>query len=92
MPKLTQRWIDAAKPSGLDRVHWDDALPGFGIRISQSGRKAFVVQYRNAQGRSRRITIGPYGPYTPAQARGEAERLLREARASRNGLGEDPSE
>ncbi|WP_394014640.1 tyrosine-type recombinase/integrase [Roseixanthobacter pseudopolyaromaticivorans] len=38
--------------------------------------KTFVVQYRNAQGRSRRIMIGRYGVMTLEEARREAKNVL----------------
>ena len=41
-----------------------------------SGLKSFVVQYRNAAGRSRRIVIGRYGLITVEEARREARALL----------------
>ncbi|HVI11949.1 MAG TPA: Arm DNA-binding domain-containing protein, partial [Pseudolabrys sp.] len=53
--KLTKRAIDAIKPDGLDHVHWDDELRGFGLRIKQSGLKSFLIQFRNVQGHSRRL-------------------------------------
>jgi integrase len=74
--KLTKRAIDALKPDGLDHVHWDDELRGFGLRIKQSGLKSFLIQFRNRQGRSRRLTVGQYGRMTPDEARREARRLL----------------
>jgi integrase len=54
MSKLTKRFIDDLRvSSGQEAVYWDDDLPGFGIRVKSSGVKSFVVQYRNANGRSR---------------------------------------
>jgi integrase len=74
--KLTKRAIDALKTDGLDFVHWDDELRGFGLRIKQSGLKSFLIQFRNVQGHSRRLTVGQYGRMTPEEARREARRLL----------------
>ena len=89
---ITKRWLNSLKTPARDTVWWDDKLEGFGVRATPVGSISFVVQYRNAQGRSRRLTIGPFGAYTPAKAREEAEELLREAHAARKGKGVDPAE
>ncbi|MEQ9350257.1 MAG: tyrosine-type recombinase/integrase, partial [Alphaproteobacteria bacterium] len=77
MARLTKKAVDAAKPSGRDYFHWDDTLPGFGVRVFASGRKSYVIQYRVA-GRTRRFTIGMHGKLTAEQARSRAVRLLAE--------------
>lgn len=69
MPKLTKRAVEAVKATSSDQVLWDDDLAGFGLRVKPTGVKSFIIQYRNAQGVSRRLTIGQYGPVTPEQAR-----------------------
>ncbi len=46
MPKLTKRYIDGVRYEGDGSsrvVRWDDAMPGFGLRVYPSGRKSFVL-------------------------------------------------
>lgn len=76
---LTKRAIDAAVFSGLANardVRWDDDPIGLGLRVYPSGRKAFVLSYRNARGVKRLATLGNYGVVTLEQARSNARRLL----------------
>ena len=74
--KLTKRPIDGIRRDGTDRVFWDDELRGFGLRVKPSGLKSFLIQFRNRQGQSLRLTVGQYGRMTPDEARREARRLL----------------
>jgi integrase len=78
---LTKRSADAAQPApdGRRVIYFDKALPGFGLLVTSTGAKSFVVQYRAGRGRAaptRRITLGSYGVLTPEQARTEARRIL----------------
>ena len=86
MPKLTKRFVDAVKIGVKDVIHWDDELPRFGLRVKPSGAMTFVLQYRNAQGRTRRLALGRVGELTPDQARIKARRLRQAVRD-----GSDPS-
>jgi Arm DNA-binding domain/Phage integrase, N-terminal SAM-like domain len=88
---ITKRTVDAAKATKADSYVWDDKLHGFGLKVTPSGRKVYLVQYRlgGRNGRTRRVTIGLHGsPWTPATARTEAERLLGEVAAGRDPAGE----
>src|SRR5215213_645543 len=88
MPKLTKRTIDATHPKpDRDVFVWDDELPAYGLRVKPSGAKAFILQYRNRNGRSRRLTIGRYGIITPDAARDLARNALAEV-----AKGGDPAE
>jgi integrase len=87
MPKITKRAVDALKPAKGDSFFWDDEIPGFGVRAKVSGAKSFFVQYRNANARSRRFTLGRYGVLTVDEAR-KAARLTLAAVLK----GEDPAE
>jgi integrase len=88
MAKLTKRFIDGlAVMSDSETVLWDDDLPGFGLRVKPSGAKSFLIQYRNSNGRSRRVTVGRYGVLTPEEGRSHARRLLADV-----ARGRDPAE
>ena len=51
----------------------DDSLPGFGIRVSASGNKSFVLLIGRAR---KRVTLGKYPIITLAEARGRARELI----------------
>ena len=65
-------------PERGNRVTYDDAVKGFGCRVTTSGTRAFVLNYRRkADGRERRYTIGAHPDWSTAAARDEAKRLKR---------------
>jgi integrase len=80
MPKITKQLVDAVSPPAAGQlILWDEgdgALKGFGVRVTASGVGAFIVQYRNASGQSRRLTIGRTNLMTPTKAREEAKAKL----------------
>jgi len=91
MSKITKRIIDRIKPvgDGKEQFIWDagdGALKGFGIRVKPSGVGSYFVQYRNQEGRTRRLVIGRVGTLTPEEARKQAREKL--ASVSK---GNDPS-
>lgn len=77
---FTVRKLESLKPPVSGRVeYWDRSTPGFGLRISESGRRTWIAMYRH-QGRLRRLTIGTFPPIGLADAREQAEEALRAAR------------
>jgi hypothetical protein len=70
MPKITKRIVDGlASVPGRQIFQWDSELKGFGVCVKPSGAMSFVIQYRNADRRSRRFVIGRVGTLTPDEAR-----------------------
>lgn len=89
MPRLTKRLVDQlVVPEGrAEGFVWDASLPGFGLRIMASGRKTYLIQYRDTHGRTRRYALGAHGVLTPEQARTLAQDALARVRA-----GDSPSQ
>ena len=48
---------------------WCDRLPGFGVRVSPSGSRSYVIRYRTAAGTERLLTIGKVEVFHPDEAR-----------------------
>src|SRR5262245_10257985 len=74
--KLTAEFVAVATSHGKEReLYWDTALPGFGLMVTAAGERSFVIQYRNADGLSRRMKING-GIKTLAQAKRKAKEHL----------------
>ena len=81
---ISKRAVHALPADGNDALYWDRDLPGFGVRVYASGRKAYVVQCRGPNG-SQRVTIGQHGTITAEEARKQAAAII-----DRIKRGEDP--
>lgn len=76
--KLTDRFVKAVEPPATgNRIVYDGEVKGFGLRVTEKGAKAFILNYY-ASGRERRFTIGQYPDWTVSAAREEAKTLKRE--------------
>jgi integrase len=85
--KLTKSNVDSLKPATDRFTAWDTDVSGFGLRVTPSGERVYVLKYRIV-GAQRWFTIGRHGsPWTPDSARKEAVRLLGEV-----ARGLDPAE
>jgi integrase len=76
MPKVPVRFTEATvsrlqSPATGEAVYWDALLPGFGLRVSQSGRKTWIA---NVKGSKRRL--GHYPDMSVADARASARLVL----------------
>lgn len=58
-------------------LEWDSETRGFGIRISRSGSKSWIVQGR-VYGKTRRVTLGPFELLSADEARKRAQAKLLE--------------
>ncbi len=76
--KLTKSTLDSLPTPTSDVVYWDAGVPGFGIKVTPTGRKVFIVLYRTggAGSKLRKYTIGPYGRVTLHQARVAAQKVF----------------
>src|SRR6056297_614091 len=74
MAKITQKLLSSLKPETSAKFIRDDTLTGFGVKVSATGRKSFIVEGRIRGGRTRRITLGQ----DPAMSLSTAKDLARE--------------
>ncbi|MCZ6609464.1 MAG: Arm DNA-binding domain-containing protein, partial [Alphaproteobacteria bacterium] len=77
--KITKSKVDRLKPG--DKPIWDTDVKGFGVRVSSTGQKTYVVAYRPKPGgrgiNKRFYVIGAHGsPETVESARTEAKSIL----------------
>src|SRR5262249_26926226 len=79
-----------APPAKGNRIYYDGH--GFGVRVTASGAKSFVLSYRTREGRARRLTIGDLDAWTVTAARAEAADLRRQIDPGSDPLGERQNE
>lgn len=88
--RLTKRAVDDLPPVDRPRIFYDSDVKGFGLRVTPSGARTFVVEYRPGGGgrgvAKRRMKLGAYGEITPEQARNLARDALAAVRC-----GQDPA-
>ncbi|HWB48618.1 MAG TPA: site-specific integrase [Stellaceae bacterium] len=80
--KLTQAAVDRLRPPTTGRAeYFDTQLPAFGLRISATGRKSWIVMYR-VSGKLVRETLGPFARIPKVdKARELARESMRQAQA-----------
>ncbi|MGD9638280.1 MAG: tyrosine-type recombinase/integrase [Alphaproteobacteria bacterium] len=77
MPKLTKIFIDNIPSQKGEKIFWDDTLIGFGYRV-QNNARSWIIKYRNAEGRTKKLTLGNANILAPNQARQLAQEKLAE--------------
>jgi hypothetical protein len=85
--KLTAQSADGLKlqPGEADRIWFDDSVPGFGLRVRNTGSRSWIFQYKVA-GRTRRLVIGQASAIKLGRAREIASEHHAKVR-----LGRDPA-
>ena len=80
---LTTRTVADAPSRDKRYILWDDTLTGFGVRLSPTGRRSFIVQYRTGAATGRTVNCKKVLGHFPAMpvhvARRRARELLRSA-------------
>ena len=85
--RITKAIVAAAQPANREYVIWDNALPGFGLRVRPSGTKSYVFTYRSPGGRAGKVKRVTINATMPEQARTKAKAL-----AAQYHGGRDPAE
>src|SRR4051794_22187507 len=88
--RISKRATDEIVAGPKTAIYYDTDLKGFGLRVTSSNARAWIVEYRPGNGgrgvASRRMTIGSAGTLTVDEARRKARDVLASAR-----LGGDPA-
>ena len=75
--RLSERFAKSLQPSTKrNERYYDSEVKGFGLRVTDTGFKSFVLNYY-VNGRERRLTIGPYPEWSVTAARKQAAMLRR---------------
>ena len=72
---ITKSTLGTLAFNGRETTYFDDTLKGFGVRVGKTSA-SYIVMYRNAYGKQKKLTIAKTTQITPAQAREEAKRIL----------------
>jgi integrase len=87
--KLTDGVVKALPaPRNGSLITYDTVIKGFGIRVTSTGARSFVLNYRTWLGRERRYTIGAFPDWKTAPARAEATELKKRIDRGGDPLGE----
>jgi len=83
--KLTKTLVDSLQPPAKGQTFlWDSELPGFAVRVTPTGTKAWIVQMQVRGGKERRMTVGFCHKVPLDKARSEARTLIANADLGRD--------
>jgi Arm DNA-binding domain len=88
--RISKRSVDGLDPEEKPYKRFDDAVKGFGVRVTPTGSKFFFLEYRPGGGgrgvSHKSLPLGRLGVIAPEQARAAALDALARIR-----MGDDPS-
>ncbi len=83
--RLTKTLVDNLQPTAKGQAFlWDSEIPGFAVRITPTGIKAWIVQMRVRGGKERRMAVGLCSKVPLDKARIEARKLIANADLGRD--------
>lgn len=85
---MSAQWVERVKLPDQGQIdYFDEKNPGFGLRVSHGGKRAWILLYRRkGDPRKRRLTLGEY----PALSLADARERMREILVERD-RGADPA-
>jgi integrase len=84
--KITQQIIPTLQAQGKNTIYWDTDLRGFGVKVTTSGHRSYIVQAHVQRGICKqRVKLNNCDRMTAKEAREEARKQL-----ASMGLGIDP--
>jgi len=90
--RLTKSLVEKAEPQEKPYYLWDNRLSGFGCRIYPTGKKSYILAYRNETGVQKRPVLGRHGIITLEDAREKARKWLLDVAAGCDPLEEKKAE
>ena len=84
--KLEKHSVDTLPGPSAGRgevIHWDQGLPGLGLRVLASGARTWIVRYRVGK-RQRVVSLGKGAALSPAEARKRAGPILNKAKVGQD--------
>jgi integrase len=79
MPKLTKELVEGLPADGAERTVFDSGVPGFGVRVTPTGKKIWIARARSGNRRIK-INLGTFPEKSLSAAKAEAHAALRDIR------------
>ena len=73
--ELSDALIRETRPQPQLLFLWDTKVTGLGLKVTPTGNKIFIVQFRDGTRKIKRVTLGPAESFTTLDARQEALKI-----------------